>query len=200
MPAVLNEAFRSPFDKLATQDTTTADIRNPDVQNLDFHQVQYAPTQQGYEQGYGYAPVHQQPQPSYQQQPHQQQPHQQHQQQPHQSHQQHQPIYWGGSPYYQLPQPHQPQPQPQPQQHNCDRLIGEIMACRVCRNKLQRLLNAWEDDHPKEVASRQHHQHQHQHQHGGSGWEDWSPNFISNIIIGIAIIFMLDRILKLKLT
>ena len=65
------------------------------------------------------------------------------------------------------------------------------MACRVCRSKLQRLLSAWEDDHPKEVAKRQ---------HGGGDYEfGWSPSFISNILIGIAIMFMLDRILKLRI-
>lgn len=184
MPAVLNEAFQSPFDKVAGQggntyleSSGTNDIRAqaPQVQNLDFS----GPTDPNPNPAPGSAPYY-----------------------PYQQNYQVHPaipsagITWGHSGYNTLPQ-HSDLNQPQP--HDCNQLINDIIACRVCRQKLQRLMKAWDEDHPEEVARRSG-----QGQEGGSvnlpfPLGDFSPNLITNIIIGIAIIFLLDRILKLRL-
>jgi hypothetical protein len=183
MPAVLNEAFRSPFDKVSGQggkgpdpwaiDSDTADIRyNPDVQNLDFSEKSQRPYQVDYQI--------KSPAPSA-------------------------GITWGIDPNQTLPQVPQTRSQSASLRlHNCDQLIGDIMACRVCRQKLQRLLNAWEEDHPEEMGLRNNGR-----QEGGApmvspisaafSLNNLSPTLITNIIIGIAIIFLLDRILKLRL-
>ena len=181
MPAVLNDAFRSPFDKISGQgarsdqstDLDTSDIRNPD---LDFSGLSGG-SLNNYQQNYTVQNPTAIP-PS--------------------------GITWGN------PHPNQiypstltlPSPSPtptshQPQPHDCDRLIGEIISCRVCRQKLQRLMAAWDDDHPKYVEERDS-----TSQKGGAELPfplyDLSPNLITNIIIGVAIMFMLDRILKLR--
>lgn len=192
MPAVLNEAFRSPFDKVSGQGgkaspltDSTADIRfqnqtgNPDAQDLNFAGLSGG-SQLPYQMDYRLDSTP--------------------------------PATWGVSNqgYNTLPHPDQNQlyPSPLPQvewtqpqkhySHNCDRLIGEIMSCRVCRQKLQRLLNAWDEDHPENQEAILN-----KNQQGGAQLPfplgDLSPNLITNIIIGITIIFLLDRILKLRL-
>jgi hypothetical protein len=176
MPAVLNEAFRSPFDKMVgakqmPDESGTADIRNPDRQDLDWGGLSGGPTQP-FQQNYQVqAPAVPQ-------------------------------ATWGAPAngiYNTLPYPEQNQLYSKPisyhdpvhEMHNCDRLIGEIMSCRVCRQKLQRLLAAWNEDQVKD-------------QEGGSSPSlpfplmDLSPNLITNIIIGVALIFLLDRILRLR--
>lgn len=174
MPAVLNEAFRSPFDKMVgakqmSDESGTADIRNPDRQDLDWSGLSGGPSQP-FQQNY-----------QVQAQPAQQ------------------ATTWGAPVngiYNALPYPEQNYSKPVFQDpvhemHNCDRLIGEIMSCTVCRQKLQRLLTAWNEDHTKD-------------QQGGSSPSvpfplmDLSPNLITNIIIGVALIFLLDRILRLR--
>jgi len=197
MPAVINEAFRSPFDNLSGlggKDTDTADIRNtnhnPNVQNLDFSGLSGG-SQQPYPTNYNV-------------------------QQPHLPSE---GITWGTSTHGMDPnQLYASQTQTratewQHSQRNCDQLIGEIMKCRVCRDKLRKLLNAWEEDHQEEVASRPRNSHVNNEQEGGSGsgsgsgvgvgvpfpLNEISPTLISNIIVGIAILFLLDRILKLRL-
>lgn len=192
MPAVLNEAFKSPVDKLSNQGRmdgygasgstdSTADIRLPDQASGSLgasgflsggpqnpyqtnYQIPYyaIPENSGSEWGPTYNSI---PYPD-----------------PNQLYQSaRQPV-----------QPVQPvQSVQQDMSHNCDRLIGEIMACRVCRQKLHRLLNAWEEEnessHDRDTK-----------QDGGSPipnpFRDLSPNLITNIIMGIAIIFLLDRI------
>jgi len=168
MPAVLNEAYRSPFDKMkpnGPDETGTSDIRNPDRQDLNWSGLSGGPAQP-YQQNYQVqAPAVSQ-------------------------------ATWSAPAngiYNAIPYPEQKLPVPlYDEMHNCDRLIGEIMSCRVCRQKLQRLLAAWNEDHSEP---------QKETQKGGSApfpLMDLSPNLITNIIIGIAIIFLLDRILRLR--
>lgn len=88
----------------------------------------------------------------------------------------------------------QAQAQAQPvSKHECDRLIEEIMACSVCRQKLQRLMARWNHQHIKAEPEPE--------QGGGNPlpFMDLPSNLVTNIIIGIAMIFLLDKIFKLKL-
>lgn len=80
-------------------------------------------------------------------------------------------------------------------EHNCDILIDKMMSCRVCRKKLIALL--------KEE------QGQEQAQAGGTSvpspafplaFDIFEPNsFLVNFMIGIALIFLMDSIIKLRL-
>jgi hypothetical protein len=198
MPAVLNEAFRSPFDKISGQghrssDSDTHDIRN--AQDLDFSGLSGGPpASQQYQQNYAVSAPHTTVQS-------------------HPTGIQAAPalalaaspssgITWGA----QAQTPVAPMAL-QPGVHDCDRLIGEIMGCAKCRQKLRRLMAAWDDDHPKQVEERPEIPPR---QEGGAietmvpGYLkdifSSSPGLITNIIMGIAILFLLDRILQLRLT
>lgn len=178
MPAVLNDAFRSPFDRLSgqggkqqTSDTiSTGDIRNPDRQNLDFGQsgISGGP-EQPFQQNYSIG-SHSQAQA---------QAHAQDQAQAHMPVAAPNGINWG------IPV------------HNCERLIAEMMACHVCRQTLQGLLTTWSQQtqaiqEPKAQA-------QAPAQIGGGFGLGLSSHVITNIIIGVAVIFLLDRIIQIRL-
>jgi hypothetical protein len=93
--------------------------------------------------------------------------------------------------------------------HDCDRLISQIMSCSVCRKKLQKIMAqevhdaAHRDSFPEE--------RHHRRQSGGDGrsaptsgllgefTDLLHSDFIVNFLIGIAVIFLLDRIIAMKL-
>ncbi len=189
MPATINEAFTSPFHKFnsgqqmeqtsaSMVSTSSADIRNPEYQenyrvynNATNYDMQYST---------------QQPQS-----------------------------------YYALPQyaaSQQPQPQPQHQRHpyagktdqhhsselnhgassdGCDMLVARIMSCPVCRQKLRAIMV--EDHIQSQQKSSVPPQQSQQEQTGGSFNMPEIPGFLGNFIVGIALIFLIDRIVKLKL-
>lgn len=176
MPAVLNDAFRSPFDRLSgqggkqqTSDTmSTGDIRNPDRQNLDFGESDISggpehPYQQNYSIG---AEDRVQSQAQAQAQIPVAAPN---------------GINWG------LPV------------HNCERLIGEMMACQVCRETLKGLLSEWvRQGHGQQIPNQALKNEPKQTGGGGFGL-NISSHVITNIIIGVAVIFLIDRIIQIKL-
>ena len=208
MPAVLNEAFNSPFNRHlggtpSVSSGDTESIRNPlwmgsrsqSQSQSNFGSSPQYQINQPYEnlfpraQNTNYVTF-----PSQQAQysvPQYQSAVQQHKPQPQQSQFQHQ---------HQL-QPHQLQPQFQPSQsqfqslhqpHDCDRLIAMIMACAICRNKIRDILR--NDLHP---------------QSGGAfqlpqlppipnitALKGVNTTVIGNFIFGIAIIFLVDKIIK----
>lgn len=183
MPAILNEAFSSPLDNTQGQpkgeDSGTSDIRNPLYRNTNTNSGSGI-TNNSYQQNYHDAPLSQSMNSIYSQVPMQMN---QESQSPH---------------YYQAPTTHyapiQYQLPDQHQLHKCDQLIADIMSCRICRQKLQGLLTNYHEDHPKTEKI----------QSGGSGGNilndimDSNSNLIVNIAIGIALLFLLDKILKLR--
>ena len=192
MPATLNEAFISPFDKVQGQspikgeDSGTTDIRNPLYQDNTYQQNFHVPSAQPMNSIYSSSPpqlVH--PVHILEQSQAQQAPQYPDQLQGQMQDQAHGPM-----------QMHM-QEQVQVQGHNCDQLIAGIMSCRVCRQKLQDLLSDYNRD-----------REQGQDQKGGTGigkegniLDDiiaGNSNLLVNIVIGVALIFLLDRILKLR--
>ena len=214
MPAVLNEAFNSPFNRHlggtpSVSSGDTESIRNPlwmgsqsqSQSHSNFGSSPQYQINQPYEnlfpraQNTNYVTF-----PSQQAQysvPQYQSSVQQHKPQPQQSQFQHQLQ------PHQL-QPHQLQPQFQPSQslqpsqfqslhqpHDCDRLIAMIMACAICRNKIRDILR-------NDLQ---------QHQSGGAfpqlppmpelpALKGVNTTVIGNFIFGIAIIFLVDKIIK----
>ena len=205
MPAVLNEAFNSPFNRHlggtpSVSSGDTESIRNPswmaNVQNnnnnnsnsnSNLGSSQQYQINQPYEnlfpraQNTNYVTFPSQ-QTQYQHQPSVQQyqqhlPVQQYQQQP--SVQQ-----------YPLHQMQQFKPQP-PSPHDCERLIAMMMACAICRNKIRDILK-------NDLQ---------QPQSGGAfpqlppmpeipALKGVNTTVIGNFIFGIAIIFLVDKIIK----
>ena len=79
--------------------------------------------------------------------------------------------------------------------HNCQNLITEMMSCQICRNQLR---NIMKEDYKE--------------QGGGMPWSpirasaststssstSTSTSTISNFVFGIAVLFLVDRIVKIK--
>jgi len=160
MPATLNDAFQSPFNRYEVADTT-ADIR-----------AQAPPYA---EPVYGQGPKR--PMPQYEQQL--------------------QPSY-------------EPQPQPQPQlgymqqqsgymqqqtQHNCDILINQMMACNICRQKLRDIMA----EYPPLSVSQPLVSQPLVSQAGGSQSVDREYSFLINFVVGIAVLFLINKIIALYL-
>jgi hypothetical protein len=183
MPAILDEAFTSPFDKVMggpnnnTQDTGSSDIRaQPQHQQQQQHQQHQQQHPQPYQQNYRIADVE------------------------HEANGLKSMYNTLDSYGYQRPQQNQPlKHMHEPDtgimvspDHNCDVLIAKMMACRVCRKKLIALMR--EDLKRDAEAANE------PEQSGGSIFSDLGSNsFIVNFIIGIALIFLMDNIIKLKL-
>lgn len=93
--------------------------------------------------------------------------------------------------------------------HDCDRLIAQIMSCSVCRKKLQKIMAQEVHDaaHGHGHEEEQHHRRQ-SGGFGGSGsgsgllgefTDLLHSDFLVNFLIGIAVIYLLDRIIAMKL-
>lgn len=191
MPAVLDEAYVSPFDKVLggpakgaqSSDTGSADIRagpygisggRSDPYQQDFHipqstvpsgqSVQPVASMSDMASVYNTLPTLTQTMPSH-------------------------PIQYPTEPSHNA------------RVHRCDELVDQIMSCRECRQKLRAILikermdklNAEEEEEAEVEQSG-----------GGLGLGlglDGILNdqgFLVNFIIGIAVLFLLDRIIKLK--
>jgi hypothetical protein len=79
----------------------------------------------------------------------------------------------------------QPVQQQQKQQHDCDRLIAMIMACPHCRQKVRELMSKSQNGGAMTLPS--------------VDISKLSTATIGNFIFGIAVLFLVDRIIKLKL-
>jgi hypothetical protein len=198
MPAVLNEAFNSPFNRHlggtpSVSSGDTESIRNP-LWNVQNNNSNMGPSHQ-YQINQPYESLF----PRAQNTNYVTFPSQQTQYQP--SVQQYQPS---GELQQHKPQPVQYQPQPQLQNqhqlqlqpHDCERLIAMIMACAVCRNKIRDILR-------NDIQA----------QSGGAfpqlpqlsqlppmpnieALKGVNTTVIGNFIFGIAIIFLVDKIIK----
>jgi hypothetical protein len=210
MPAVLNEAFNSPFNRHlggtpSVSSGDTESIRNP----LWMANVQSNNSNSNSNQGS--SPQYQINQPYENLFPRAQNtnyvtfPSQQTQYQPQYQHQhQHQPPVQVQVPQYQHQPPvqqyqHQMQ-QLKPQSaspHDCERLIAMMMACAICRNKIRDILRN-DMQQSGETLSPQ----------SGGAFPQLPPipdipalkgvntTAIGNFIFGIAIIFLVDKIIK----
>ncbi len=153
MPAVLNEAFNSPFHQ--------------------FNQFRREQQEHDIRSSSGTESLHN---PLFGFQVNQSTPMLQEQQNVHRMHQ---------AP--QAQQIHRVQQAPQTGAHDCDRLIAMIMACPHCRQKVRELMSKT------------------QTQNGGAmtlpsvDISKLSTATIGNFIFGIAVLFLVDRIIKLKL-
>lgn len=169
MPAGLNEAFKSPFDKVSGQgkessdDSGTTDIRNPEYMTptmpLEFTGLsgtEFNPYQQSYQvqSAIPFYNPNSSPVPHYDQ-----------------------PLYQA-----QAHTSHAPQAS---QYHDCDRLISDLMSCKVCRQKLVKLMSDIKEEETEQK---------------GGEIPLFPSGLITNIIIGIALIFLMDRIIKLRVT
>jgi len=70
--------------------------------------------------------------------------------------------------------------------NECDVLVNRIMSCATCRRKLRSIML---EDHIKPETQ----------QTGGFFNIPEIPGFIGNFIVGLALIFFIDRIVKIKL-
>jgi hypothetical protein len=67
--------------------------------------------------------------------------------------------------------------------HDCNYLIAKLLSCATCRKKIRKLLSQDEEEHvPKQ-------------QKGGGLTDMFSDSLITNILIGVAILYVIDRIL-----
>lgn len=194
MPAILNEAFISPFDKIQGRpqrdeaEETSSDIRNPQflaavgergpglgggTPNPFQTNYRVSPAQDPRNGVYNNLNSLTQNAPS----PHP--PHQTTHQHPHQIHHNH--SHKSGA-----------------CDDNCDRLITEILSCSECREKLKGIMRQLEieDAHKAPVQDVP-------DQTGGSPiadlLKDMDSNVITNIVIGIALLFFIDRIISARL-
>lgn len=196
MPAVLNEAFASPFNKIPggynqgpLSSESTYDIRNTSAPPMPPSQPAHVPY------GYDNRPslAHQQS-PSFQ--PHQQLP-------SYPAYQQNYRITDSDASSEELRNVLSTMDAAE-RQHDCDRLISQIMSCSVCRKKLQAILAAQAEEDHVHVQSQQGPQGQQQSgggcgkQRGGFMGYDISTELLVNFMIGVAVIFLLSRILSLK--
>lgn len=194
MPAILNEAFISPFDKIQGRpqrdeaEETSSDIRNP--------QFLAAVGERGpglgggtpnpFQTNYRVSPAQDPPNGVYnnlnsltQNAPSPHPPHQTTHQHPHQIHYNH--SHKSGA-----------------CDDNCDRLITEILSCSECREKLKGIMRQLEieEAHKSPVQDVP-------DQTGGSPiadlLKDMDSNVITNIVIGIALLFFIDRIISARL-
>jgi hypothetical protein len=177
MPAVLNEAFNSPFHRFKglnphgqLESTGTESIHNPlwggeqqfQAQNQVQHQAQN-----------------------------------QQQTQPQQFHYQLLPSQtqeWAQPQYQIQTQQQHIEPAKLNMDHDCDRLIAIIMSCPHCRNRLRSIMSTDSNPAPAPAPS----------QRGGGDLVPSLPNLnnlstttIGNFIFGIAVIFLVDRIIRL---
>jgi hypothetical protein len=83
-----------------------------------------------------------------------------------------------------------PVAQPAMSTHDCDRLIAMIMACAVCRNKIRELLKT-----NSSVPTTQSSPSESTNQSGGA-LPAINTVVIGNFLFGIAIIFLVDKIVK----
>ena len=194
MPAILNEAFISPFDKIQGRpqrdeaEETSSDIRNPQflaavgergpglgggTPNPFQTNYRVSPAQDPRNGVYNNLNSLTQNAPS----PHP--PHQTTHQHPHQIHHNH--SHKSGA-----------------CDDNCDRLITEILSCSECREKLKGIMRQLEieEAHKSPVQDVP-------DQTGGSPiadlLKDMDSNVITNIVIGIALLFFIDRIISARL-
>jgi hypothetical protein len=200
MPAILNEAFISPFDKIQGRpqrdeaEETSSDIRNPQFLaavgergpglgggtpnpfQTNYHVTRKIPAQDPRNSIYNNLNSLTQNAPS----PHP--PHQSTHQHPHQH--QHQHHHKSGA-----------------CDNNCDRLITEILSCDECREKLKGIMRQLEiEEHRAPVSPLP---DDTPDQTGGSPiadlLKDMDSNVITNIVIGIALLFFIDRIISARL-
>lgn len=175
MPAVLNEAFNSPFHRFKglnphgqLESTGTESIHNPlwgGEQQLQMHQNQNQQNQMNHQMA-------------------------QNQNQMNQHHYQLLPT-WEQHQQSQVAQQQHIEPAKLNMDHDCDRLIALIMSCPNCRNRLRSIMST--DSNPAPVVQR-----------GGGDLVPPLPNLnnlstttIGNFIFGIAVIFLVDRIIRL---
>lgn len=160
MPATIGEAFVSPLKERGGENDSTEDIRNP---------------------GYGWQKLFYPPQP--QPEPHSFQVfngpqgslgH-------HNGHHQFYSGHQGSHGVYQR--------QLNPTEHQCDKLILELIMCPLCRAKLGRIGLGLGPSYGTGQTG------------GGSQWSLWlrDNTFIANIALGLLFLFCLDRILKYRL-
>lgn len=173
MPAVMNEAFTSPFHENVRQpnmderslSSGTTNIRNYHVpqQGISFGVTDPVHIQP-YDNTSCFMPIQAQPQP----QPQAQVPQ------------------WGGQESVAKP----PQPEQLSYKHNCDRLIIDLMSCPKCREKLRKILKGMEDD-------------QNPSQSGGFSSINIGDDRLNVIITTVAILFlvlfMIDRLVHYRL-
>ena len=186
MPAVLNEAFNSPFNRHlggtpSVSSGDTESIRNPLWMGSQSQSQSHS--------NFGSSPQYQINQPYENLFPRAQNTN--YVTFPSQQAQYSVPQYQSSVQQHK-PQPQQSQFQSLHQPHDCDRLIAMIMACAICRNKIRDILR--NDLHP---------------QSGGAfqlpqlppipnitALKGVNTTVIGNFIFGIAIIFLVDKIIK----
>jgi hypothetical protein len=193
MPAVLNEAFNSPFNRHlggtpSVSSGDTESIRNPlwmangqNNSNSSMGSSQQYQINQPYEnlfpraQNTNYVTF----------------PSQQTQYQPQYQQYQHQPSHQPQVQQYQQLKPQPPSP------HDCERLIAMMMACAICRNKIRDILRNDMQQSGETLSP----------QSGGAfpklppmpdlpALKGVNTTVIGNFIFGIAIIFLVDKIIK----
>jgi hypothetical protein len=175
MPAVLNEAFNSPFQNFKGLNPHGQQERESEGSTTSIHNPMWQPLPQ---------PPQYQPEPQpkpivqfqqQRQQQFQQQRQQQFQQQPRQQ---------------QFQQLNEPLIIEQPQlnmKHDCDRLIALIMSCPHCRNKLRHIMSSDFNQSAGDPTPL----------NMNLNLPAVSTQTISNFLFGIAVIFLVDRIIKL---
>lgn len=88
--------------------------------------------------------------------------------------------------------------------HNCDELVDQIMTCRECRRKLRAILVQERMDELRAKAEEDEAEGEAEQTGGGLGLGLGLDGILNdqgllvNFIIGIAVLFLLDRIIKLK--
>ena len=195
MPAILNEAFISPFDKIQGRpqrdevEETSSDIRNPDFLAAvgergpglgggtpNPFQTNYRVTSAQDPRNGIYNNLNSLTQNSPSPHP----PHQSTHTHPHQNHRNH--NHGSGRPCI----------------HNCNKLITEILSCDECREKLKGIMRQLELEEQRALVT-----NDAPDQTGGSPigdlLKDMDSNVITNIIIGIALLFFIDRIISARL-
>jgi hypothetical protein len=194
MPAVLDEAYISPFDKVlggpgGSGPIPEASSGSADIKMSPSYGISGGPGQP-YQQNYHIEEPQQYSQP--QQQPQQQPPQQNN----------------FGSVYNTLPTLTHVEPGPNVRslmpthEHKCDQLINQIMSCRTCRQKLRVILI---DEHEQNKTKGEAEAEAEESEQKGGGFDfnfgfgNINQSLLINFVIGIAIMFLLDRIIKLKL-
>jgi hypothetical protein len=186
MPAILDEAYISPFDKVlggpvSNQESSgSTNIRAPYS-----YGISGGPTQP-YQQNYRIDP---QPMPEDQES---------NMTSIYNTHPTQNNTYYSPAPAPVAPVQVQSQPMTEQVGHRCDELINQIMSCRICRQKLRNILIEEHEQKNKDEETEQ---------KGGMGFKSIGgfnfdlnqQSLIINFVIGMAIMFLLDRIIKMKL-
>lgn len=87
--------------------------------------------------------------------------------------------------------------------HDCDALITKMMACPVCRQKIRAILAAEILSRPEAPVQEQQHVHKSEQgaqstQRGGGLDLNSLPSWTNNFIVGLVLIFLVDRIFHLR--